>query len=50
MRFGPNNDKEKISRDVLSKENLDKIMVRTLVRRANGYVKIGQIYNAKSDL
>ncbi len=29
---------------------LNKIMVRTLVRRANAYLKVGQIYNAKSDL
>lgn len=25
-------------------------MVRTLMRRANAYVKTGQLYNAKSDL
>ena len=34
----------------ISKEDLKKISVRTLVRRANAYIKTHQYYNAKSDL
>lgn len=34
----------------LNRESLDKISIRTLVRRANAYLKSGQVYNAKSDL
>ena len=34
----------------LPKEELDKISVRTLVRRANAYLKKEQLYNAKGDL
>ena len=34
----------------IDKEELKKISVRTLVRRANAYIKTGQYYNAKSDL
>lgn len=34
----------------LTKDAIDKIVVRTLVRRANAYLKTGQVYNAKSDL
>lgn len=33
-----------------SKEELDRVAVRTLVRRANAYLKKEQVYNAKSDL
>lgn len=29
---------------------MNKISVRTLMRRANAYLKKGQVYNAKSDL
>lgn len=38
------------SHSTLPKEVTDKILVRTLVRRANGYVNLGQVYNAKADL
>jgi hypothetical protein len=34
----------------LSREELDKIAVRTLMRRANAYLKKEQVYNAKGDL
>lgn len=34
----------------IDRSELDKIAVRTLMRRANAYVITGQIYNAKSDL
>lgn len=34
----------------MTKDELDKISVRTLVRRANAYLKTNQIYNSKSDL
>ena len=33
----------------VDKEELRKISVRTLMRRANAYVRTGQLYNAKSD-
>lgn len=34
----------------IGKEDLKKISVRTLLRRANAYIKTHQYYNAKSDL
>lgn len=34
----------------ISKEDIEKISVRTLMRRANAYLKKEQLYNAKSDL
>jgi hypothetical protein len=34
----------------IGKEELDKISIRSLMRRANAYVQKGQVYNAKSDL
>lgn len=34
----------------VDKEELRKISVRTLMRRANAYIKTGQLYNGKSDL
>jgi tetratricopeptide (TPR) repeat protein len=33
----------------VDREELRKVSVRTLMRRANAYVKTGQLYNAKSD-
>jgi hypothetical protein len=33
----------------IDKDDLRKISVRTLIRKANAYIKTGQYYNAKSD-
>lgn len=37
-------------KNTIDRTELEKISVRTLMRRANAYLKTGQIYNAKSDL
>ncbi len=37
-------------KSTISKEELEKVSVRTLMRRANAYLKKDQVYNAKSDL
>lgn len=41
---------DKKSNTNLTKPMLNKIGIRTLMRRANAYLKLGQVYNAKSDL
>ena len=33
----------------MDREELRRVSVRTLMRRANAYVKTGQLYNAKAD-
>jgi tetratricopeptide (TPR) repeat protein len=45
LEFGGKKDNPTIDKD-----ELKKISVRTLVRRANAYIKTSQYYNAKSDL